>query len=117
MTKAELNKKPKKTLILMATLKRVYAGGKKTAEKKTKPQLVNALYKAYGKKKVSGNQYGNITYKNTSTTGTTLMDIPTGVTAGTLEPYIPDNGVLFNAGAYINAAANVQEGVTVFYDG
>ena len=47
----------------MATLKRVYAGGKKTAEKKTKPQLVNALYKAYGKKKVSGNQYGNITYK------------------------------------------------------
>ena len=64
MTKAELNKKPKKTLILMATLKRVYAGGKKTAEKKTKPQLVNALYKAYGKKKVSGNQHVNTIKRN-----------------------------------------------------
>ena len=39
----------------MATLKRVYKGGKKVAEKKSKDTLVNALYKVYNKKsKVSG---------------------------------------------------------------
>lgn len=52
MTKAELNKKPKKTLIFLATIKRVYK--KAIAEKKSKEQLVNALYKSYKHKKVSG---------------------------------------------------------------
>lgn len=37
----------------MATLKRVYKGGKKAAEKKSKETLVNALYKAYGGRKSS----------------------------------------------------------------
>jgi hypothetical protein len=37
----------------MATLKRVYKGGKKAAVKKTKEQLVNALYKVYKPKKVA----------------------------------------------------------------
>jgi len=43
MTKAELNKKKLSTLVLMATLRRIYKGGKKAAIKKTKTQLVNAL--------------------------------------------------------------------------
>tara|TARA_R110002110_G_scaffold349379_2_gene559556 strand:- start:959 stop:1588 length:630 start_codon:yes stop_codon:yes gene_type:complete len=43
MTKAELNKKPKSTLILMCTLRKIYKGGKAAAIKKTKAQLVNAL--------------------------------------------------------------------------
>lgn len=50
MTKAQLNAKPKKTLVLMATLKRVYKGGKKTAEKKSKAELVSSLFRAYGGK-------------------------------------------------------------------
>lgn len=50
MTKAQLNAKPKKTLVLMATLKRVYKGGKKTAEKKSKTELVSSLFRAYGGK-------------------------------------------------------------------
>jgi hypothetical protein len=63
MTKAELNKKPKSTLILMATLKKVYKGGKKAAVKKSKAELVNALYKTYGTKKVAG--IGKTTAKRT----------------------------------------------------
>jgi len=53
MTKAQLNLKPKHTLVFMATIKKLYKGGKKAAEKKSKPDLVNALYKAYKHKKVS----------------------------------------------------------------
>jgi len=53
MTKAQLNLKPKHTLVFMATIKKLYKGGKKAAEKKSKPDLVNALYKAYKHKKVA----------------------------------------------------------------
>ena len=34
-----------------------------------------------------------------------------------IEPYIPDNAVLFTAGAYISYANSVLAGITVFYDG
>jgi hypothetical protein len=51
-----------KTLVLMATLKRVYKGGKKAAERKSKSALVNALYKVYGKKKkISACKTGKVT--------------------------------------------------------
>lgn len=50
MTKAQLRSKPKKTLVLLATLRRVYKGGKKEAEKKSKDALVNALF--WGKKNI-----------------------------------------------------------------
>ena len=43
MTRAELRKKKLSTLQLMATLRRLYKGGKKSVIKKTKAQLVNAL--------------------------------------------------------------------------
>jgi len=45
---------------------------------------------------------GNIVFKNTSITGTSLLTIPLTGTATSIDPYIPDNGVLFDAGAYIN---------------
>lgn len=49
MTRAELNKKPKSTLILMATLRKAYRGGKKEAIKKSKSELVSAVLRTYKK--------------------------------------------------------------------
>jgi len=61
---------------------------------------------------------GNLLFKNTSVTGTTLLTVPTSTsTTDLIEPYIPDNGVLFDAGAYVNFGADLAAGVTVFYDG
>ena len=61
---------------------------------------------------------GNLLFKNTSVTGTTLLTVPTSTsTTDLIEPYIPDNGVLFNAGAYVSFSAGLAAGVTVFYDG
>jgi hypothetical protein len=66
---------------------------------------------------LSGASAGNLLFKNTSVTGTTLLTVPTGATATELiEPYIPDNAVLFNAGAYVSFPAAAAT-VTVFYDG
>ena len=60
---------------------------------------------------------GNIVFKNTSITGTTLLTIPTTGAVSSIDPYIPDNGVLFKAGAYITVPAASVTGVTVYYDG
>ena len=60
---------------------------------------------------------GNIVFKNTSITGTSLLTIPLTGTATSIDPYIPDNGVLFDAGAYVNLTAASVTGVTVYYDG
>ena len=61
---------------------------------------------------------GSILFKNTSVTGTTLLAIPTSTSATDLiEPYVPDNGILFKAGAYISLPSGVVDTVTVFYDG
>ena len=60
---------------------------------------------------------GNIVFKNTSITGTTLLTIPLTGAVSSIDPYIPDNGVLFDAGAYINLTAADITGVTVYYDG
>jgi len=60
---------------------------------------------------------GSIVFKNTSITGTTLLTIPLTGAVSSIDPYIPDNGVLFNAGAYVNLTAADITGVTVYYDG
>ena len=70
-----------------------------------------------GLQAVSGTTVGDVSFNNTSITGTTLLTIPTQAAAELIEPYIPDNGVLFNAGAYISYANSVLAGITVFYDG
>ena len=67
-----------------------------------------------GASKASG---GNIVFKNTSITGTTLFTVPTTGAVGSIEPYIPDNAVLFKAGAYITVPDASVTGITVFYDG
>ena len=65
---------------------------------------------------LSGASAGNLLFKNTSITGTTLLTVPTQAAAELIEPYIPDNAVLFDAGAYVNFGSAVAT-VTVFYDG
>ena len=60
---------------------------------------------------------GNVVFKNTSITGTSLLTVPLTGAVSSIDPYIPDNGVLFKAGAYINATAADVTGVTVYYDG
>ena len=67
---------------------------------------------------VSAATAGSILFKNTSVTGTTLLAIPTSTSATDLiEPYVPDNGILFKAGAYISLPSGVAASTTVFYDG
>ena len=60
---------------------------------------------------------GNIVFKNTSITGTSLLTVALTGAVSSMDPYIPDNGVLFKAGAYINLTAADITGITVFYDG
>ena len=65
---------------------------------------------------LSGTSAGNLLFKNTSVTGTTLLTVPTQAAAELIEAYIPDNAVLFDAGAYVNFGSAVAT-ITVFYDG
>ena len=60
---------------------------------------------------------GNVVFKNTSITGTSLLTVPTTGAVDAIEPFIPDNGILFKAGAYITVPAASVTGITVFYDG
>ena len=69
-----------------------------------------------GMQGLSGTSAGNLLFKNTSVTGTTLLTVPTQAAAELIEPYIPDNAVLFDAGAYVNFGSAVAT-ITVFYDG
>ena len=58
---------------------------------------------------------GHLNYKNSSTTGTTLH---TEYTRDALiDPYIPDNGILFDSGCYIQGTAGAVVGISIFYDG
>ena len=70
-----------------------------------------------GMQGLSAGVAGNTLFKNTSITGTTLLTVPTAADTALVEPYIPDNAVLFDAGAYINIPATSITGLTVFYDG
>jgi len=70
-----------------------------------------------GMQGLSAGVAGNTLFKNTSITGTTLLTVPTAADTALIEPYIPDNAILFNAGAYINIPATSITGLTVFYDG
>ena len=61
---------------------------------------------------------GLIDFKNTSSSGTKILEIGVYTDQTPVDPYIPDNGVLFKAGAYVNlGATDLADNVTVFYDG
>ena len=58
---------------------------------------------------------GHLNFKNSSATGTTLSTIYTQ--AALIDPYIPDNGILFTDGCYVQATATAVVGISIFYDG
>ena len=58
---------------------------------------------------------GIIFFKNASTTGVTQLALD--VKDDTIDPYIPDNGIMFSDGAYFQITGTSPTGLTVFYDG
>ena len=63
----------------------------------------------------NGAAAGHLNFKNSSTTGTTLHTEYTQ--AALIDPYIPDNGILFDSGCYVQATASAVVGISIFYDG
>jgi len=65
---------------------------------------------------VAGAGAATLFFKNSSTGGSTkfVLDVDQ---AETIAPYIPDNGVLFDDGAYFIMAGTAVVGVSVQYDG
>lgn len=55
--------------------------------------------------------------RNGSSTGPSLFTIPTAASAYEMDPYIPDDGILFDSGAFLSIPANSATSVTIFYDG
>ncbi len=58
---------------------------------------------------------GIIFFKNASTTGVTQLALD--VKDDTIDPYIPDNGIMCADGAYFQITGTSPTGFTVFYDG
>jgi hypothetical protein len=58
---------------------------------------------------------GIMYFKNTSTSGLTQLTLD--MKADTIDPFIPDNGVMFSDGAYFQITGTSPTGLTVFYDG
>jgi hypothetical protein len=61
---------------------------------------------------------GLITFRNGSSTGTKTLEIGVYTDQVPVDPYIPDNGVLFKDGAMIDlGATDLADNISVFYDG
>lgn len=58
----------------------------------------------------------NVAAPAVSTALTSLLQIPTAAQLTDIDPYIPDDGVLFPNGAYINTNLGTQA-ITVYFDG
>ena len=67
----------------------------------------------------TGGTVGDISFFNTSPiSGTSLFSLQVATTTKDyIDPYIPDDGVLFDAGAYVDLPAGTAVSLTVFYDG
>tara|TARA_E500000305_G_scaffold57658_1_gene45981 strand:+ start:1171 stop:1776 length:606 start_codon:yes stop_codon:yes gene_type:complete len=64
----------------------------------------------------TGGTIDTIAFKNTSPAGTTLFSFLVATTTKDyIEPYIPDDGILFNAGAYVDIPAGSAGSATVYY--
>ncbi|SVB24663.1 uncharacterized protein METZ01_LOCUS177517 [marine metagenome] len=61
---------------------------------------------------------GIIDFKNGSSSGTKVLEMGVYTDQTPVDPYIPDNGVLFKDGAMVNiGATDLADNITVFYDG
>jgi hypothetical protein len=65
---------------------------------------------------VSSSTAGSMVFRNTSTSGSILLELDTPNQDDFIDPYIPDDGVLFDSGSYLNVGDGVTS-VTVFFDG
>ena len=66
----------------------------------------------------SGGAIGNVDFRNTGTAGTSLLTLRTQSTAGDISTVnIPQDGVLFDSGAYITFTETSCNAVTVYFDG
>ena len=65
---------------------------------------------------VSSSTAGALIIRNGSQSGTKLLEIDTPAAAGQVDPYIPDEGVRFKDGAYIDIGAG-YDSVSIFFDG
>jgi len=65
----------------------------------------------------TGGTVGNATFYNTSpVSGTSFFSLQVATTTKDyIDPYIPDEGVLFSGGAYIDLPAGTMVSLTVFY--
>ena len=67
----------------------------------------------------TGGTIGDMTFYNTSPiSGTSLFSVKSATTTKDyIDPYIPDDGILFTGGAYIDLPAGTAVSFTVFFDG
>jgi len=67
----------------------------------------------------TGGTVGNISYFNSSPiSGTSLFSFQVATTTKDyIDPYIPDDGVLFDSGAFLDLPAGTAVSVTTFFDG
>ena len=66
----------------------------------------------------SGGAIGNVDFRNSGTAGTSLLTLRTQSTAGDISTVnIPQDGVLFDSGAFITFTETSCNAVTVYFDG
>ena len=65
---------------------------------------------------VSSSTAGALVIRNGSQTGAKLLELDTPAAAGQVDPYIPDEGVRYKDGAYIDIGAG-YDSATIFFDG
>jgi len=65
---------------------------------------------------VSSSTAGALIIRDGSQTGSKLLEIDTPAAAGQVDPYIPDEGILFRNGAFIDISAG-YDSATIFFDG
>ena len=66
----------------------------------------------------SGGSIGSVLFRNGSLTGTALLTVRTGATAGDVNTVnIPQDGIRFTDGAYVTFLETQVNAVTVYYDG
>ena len=63
----------------------------------------------------NGAAAGHVNFKNSSTTGTTFHT--QYVRDALIDPYVPDNGIYFPNGCYMQGTTGAVVGLSVFYDG
>jgi len=87
-----------------------------TATTGTQGILTAGSTRVRGMHGVSSGTAGAIIIRATSQTGAKLLEIDTPAAAGQVDPYIPDEGIRYTDGAYVDIGAG-HDSSTIFFDG